>query len=247
MKSGAKIRLNSYLAQCGLGSRRKCEQLIVSGKVAVDGAITRELATQIDPGSQNVSVHGKPVRPAEKIYLLFHKPTGFLCTRASGDEGKTIFDLLPAQFQNLFNVGRLDRDTEGLLFLTNDGAWADRIAHPRNEVEKVYVAEVHGRLDRRELQRVVHGVRDEGELLRAESVRVMEEKGRGQKLQIVLREGKKREIRRLFRALHHPVVYLKRLEIGGVKLGDLPVGKWRKLREAEVRRFTLHASRSTQL
>ena len=241
------VRLNSYLAQCGLGSRRKCEELILSGAVALDGQTVAELGTAVDSGRQSVTVDGKPMHPGEKIYLLFHKPAGCLCTRGSEDGGKTIYDLLPAEFQNLFYVGRLDRDTEGLLFLTNDGAWAERVAHPRNEVKKVYVAEVLGRLDRRSIQRAMHGVRDRGETLRAESIRLLGAKGDardtkpshrdGRRIEIVLREGKKREIRRLFRALHHPVVFLKRLEIGGVKLGSLPAGKWRRLTEAEIQRF----------
>lgn len=241
MKSGATIRLNSFLAQCGLGSRRSCEQLIRAGDVSIDGQVVRELGTVVDSSRQKVSVRGKPVRPSGKNYLLFHKPAGCLCTRGKGEEGKTIYDLLPPEFQNLFYVGRLDRDTEGLLFLTNDGAWAENVAHPRNEVTKIYVAEILGRPDRRELQRAVHGVQDEGETLRAESVRLLDGKPTrrdGQIVEIALREGKKREIRRLFRALHHPVVYLKRLEIGGVKLGNLPVGKWRNLTQAEVKRFS---------
>ena len=243
----ASVRLNSFLAQSGLGSRRKCEELIRSGAVAIDGKTTRELATQVLPDSQSVTVRGKSVRPGEKIYLLFHKPAGCVCTRVPGSKDKTIYDLLPPEFKNLFYVGRLDRDTEGLLFLTNDGAWAERIAHPRNEVKKIYVAEILGRPDRRSLLRAVHGVRDEGEVLRAESIRLLDAKEDardakpshrdGQVVEIVLREGKKREIRRLFRALHHPVVFLKRLEIGGVKLGGLPAGKWRRLTESEIKWF----------
>ncbi len=240
MKTGAKIRLNSFLAQCGLGSRRKCEELIRAGAVSIDGKTIRELATHVLAGSQAVTVRGKPVHPAGKIYLLFHKPAGCLCTRDSDGKGRTIYDLLPPEFRNLFYVGRLDRETEGLLFLTNDGAWGERICHPRNEVKKIYVAEILGRPDRRSLLRAVHGVRDEGEVLRAESIRLLQTKPshrNGTMLEIILREGKKREIRRLFRALHHPVVYLKRLETGGVKLGSLKPGKWRHLSAEEVRLF----------
>jgi len=258
LNTRSKVRLNSFLAQCGLGSRRKCEALILSGSVAIDGRVVRELATQVVPASQSVTVDGKPVHPGEKIHVVFHKPAGCVCTRpprsgrgeisptrkgwADGDaeSGKTIYDLLPPEFKNLFYVGRLDRDTEGMIFLTNDGAWAERVAHPRNEVDKVYLAEVLGRIDRRSIQRAMHGVRDEGETLRAESVRLLDQKPAhrdGQRLEIVLREGKKREIRRLFRALHHPVVYLKRLEIGGVKLGSLAPGRWRRLTESEIKRF----------
>lgn len=235
-----KLRLNSYLAKCGLGSRRKCEELILSGAVAIAGETVRGLATQVDPDKDAVTVRGKQVRPGQKIHLAFHKPADCLCTRGGGDKGRTIYDLLPPEFQSLFYVGRLDRDTEGLLLLTNDGAWAERIAHPRNEVKKIYVAEILGRPDERDLRRLVHGVRDEGELLRAHSIRLLDGKAAHQnarRVQITLLEGKKREIRRMFRALHHPVVFLKRLEIGGVKLGSLKPGGWRPLSAEEIALF----------
>jgi pseudouridine synthase len=240
MKPGAQVRLNSYLAKCGLGSRRKCEELILSGAVAIAGKTVRELATQVDPGSDSVTVRGKPVRPGQKVHIAFHKPADCLCTRGERDKGRTIYDLLPPEFQELFYVGRLDRDTEGLLLLTNDGAWAERIAHPRNEVKKIYVAEILGRPDERDLRRLVHGVRDEGETLRAESVRLLDGNAihrNARRVQITLLEGKKREIRRMFRALHHPVVFLKRIQIGDLALGSLSPGKWRRLTDGEVAGF----------
>ena len=223
-----------------MGSRRQCEKLILAGKVSIGGKTVTNLATAVLPDAQGVTVDGKPAVLSHKIYLAFNKPAGLVCSRGSTHGEKNIYDLLPAELKNLFYVGRLDRDTEGLLFLTNDGDWAQRVSHPRHEVKKVYAAEIAGRPEPRDFKRAVHGVQDEGETLRVESIRLLGERPRrrgGRMIEVILREGKKREIRRLFRALHHPVIYLKRLQIGDVKLGSLPAGKWRRLTEAEIKNF----------
>ncbi|MBV9462690.1 MAG: rRNA pseudouridine synthase [Verrucomicrobiae bacterium] len=232
------VRLNSFLAQAGLGSRRRCEELIRAGAVRIGGEIVRELATRVAADSRDVTVDGRPVLLQSKRYIAFHKPKGLLCSRAEHPGSRTIYQALPSELRSLFYVGRLDRDSEGLLFLTNDGDWAQRIAHPRAEVEKVYRVELDRPLEDQARRRALAGVRDEGEMLKFEKVRAMPGRGgRGAVVEVVLREGKKREIRRLFRALHHRVHSLKRLSIGGVELGDLPAGRWRELTTAELSRL----------
>lgn len=239
-KSATGTRLNSFLAQCGLGSRRACEALILAGKVSIDGKTVVDLATRINPEKNLVQVAGKPVTATKKIHLAFNKPAGCLCTRGGGRGDRDIYHYLSAEHRSLFYVGRLDRDTEGLLFLTNDGDWAQKVAHPRSEVRKIYEAEIRGELSRDEARRALSGILDEGESLRFESVRPLRRRSSNRDgfwVEVTIREGKKREIRRLFRALHHPVLYLKRIRIGGVSLGDLPSGRWRPLSEGEIRSF----------
>jgi 23S rRNA pseudouridine2605 synthase len=222
------VRLQKFLAEAGLGSRRHCETLIQQGKVSVNGQPITLLGTKIDHGKDRVAVAGKPVRIERKIYLALNKPAGVLCTSHDTHGRKRVLDLLPASMPRLFNVGRLDYDTEGLLFLTNDGTFSLRLTHPRYKMPKTYAVEVETGLTEAARARLLAGVTSEGERLRAEKVSGTTE------LQVVIREGKKRQIRRMFAVIGHPVVRLKRLAIGTVELGDLKQGQWRYLTNEEV-------------
>ena len=223
-----RVRLQKFLAEAGLGSRRHCETLIQQGKVSVNGQPVTVLGSKIDPGNDRVAVAGKSVRVERKVYIALNKPVGVLCTSHDTHGRKRVHDLLPASLPRLFTVGRLDYDTDGLLFLTNDGIFGLRLTHPRYKMPKTYAVEVKGALTDAERARLLAGVRSEGEILRAEKVTGTT------KLLVVLREGKKRQIRRMFAAVGHPVTRLTRLAIGSVELGNLKQGQWRNLTDEEV-------------
>jgi 23S rRNA pseudouridine2605 synthase len=223
------VRLQKFLAEAGLGSRRYCETLIQQGKVSVNGQPATVLGTKIDPSTDHVVVAGKPVGIERKIYVALNKPTGVLCTSRDTHSRKRVHDLLPATLPRLFTVGRLDYDTEGLLFLTNDGTFSLRLTHPRYKMPKTYAVEVETPLTAADRARLLAGIQSEGERLRAEKV------AGTTALTIVIREGKKRQIRRMLAAVGHPVVRLTRLAIGTIELGNLKQGEWRYLTDEEVR------------
>lgn len=240
-------RLHKVLAHAGVASRRKAEELIVAKRVRVNGVTVSELGLQVDPENDRIEVDGKLIRAEDQIYIVLHKPRGYLSDRDEGQDKPTALDLVPVQ-ERLYAAGRLDLSSEGLLLLTNDGDLAHRITHPRFEHEKEYLALVEGNPGAEALQSMRRGVRYEGEILRAdavEPVEALDETGRRQHwqqagrnetwLRIVLHEGKKREIRHLSAAVGHPVKRLIRVRIGPVRLGLLPVGEWRRLSEDELR------------
>ena len=223
-----RVRLQKFLAEAGLGSRRHCETLIQQGKVSVNGQPVTVLGSKIDPGNDRVAVAGKSVRVERKVYIALNKPVGVLCTSHDTHGRKRVHDLLPASLPRLFTVGRLDYDTDGLLFLTNDGIFGLRLTHPRYKMPKTYAVEVKGALTDAERARLLAGVRSEGEILRAEKVTGTT------KLLVVLREGKKRQIRRMLAVVGHPVTRLTRLAVGTIELGNLKQGQWRNLTDEEV-------------
>lgn len=229
------VRLQKYLADAGVASRRAAEKLIVDGRVAVDGAIIRQLGTRVDERSAEVEVDGKVVRVRRKRHIALHKPMGFISSRKDPQDRETVMDLLPREWENLYPVGRLDADSEGLLLMTNDGDFCLRVSHPRYGVIKTYVAYVTGRVDRRALKRMEAGLVHDGEKLRAEKTRLVSANNSHSVVELDLREGKNREVRRLFEAQGMNVERLRRVKIGSVKLGELPPGKWRTLTDAEIK------------
>ena len=231
----ALVRLQKFLAEAGVASRRAAERLIVAGGVRVDGAVIRELGTKVDPDHQEVSVDGRPVRLRRKIYVALHKPPGFLCTANDPESRRIVHDLLPREWAGLHNVGRLDRDSEGLLFLTNDGAFSLRLTHPRYGIRKRYRAVVAGRVTEAQLGQFTAGVQDAGEVLKAESARLVSANNSHSVVELELAEGKNREVRRLFESLGLIVEQLVRTQIGPIRLGELPLGKWRVLSSTEVK------------
>jgi 23S rRNA pseudouridine2605 synthase len=227
-------RLQKFLANAGVASRRKAEELITSGRVKVNGRVVTELGTKIDDAKDVVVVSGKQIKSAEPIWIALHKPRGYLSTRQDPQGRPTVYDLLPPALHGLFYVGRLDLDSEGLLLLTNDGDTANRLLHPRYEVERVYEVLVRGELKPDRIEQLLAGVELDDGVATAQSIKVLGLARNEMRLRIVLREGKKREVRRMLWAVGHKVLRLKRLSYGPIKLGRLPEGKWRKLTEAEL-------------
>jgi len=229
------MRLNKFLASCGLGSRRSCEALIAEGIVEVNGAPAQGPFQQVDPSTDRVSVAGETVRPrAHAVYIMLHKPKGYLTTATDPESRRTVMELLPRTPQRLFPVGRLDRDSEGLLLLTSDGEMANRLAHPRYGIERFYRVEVNAPFPASRLKELERGAFVDGELLSVARARLASRGDMGRRLDLVMVTGKKREIRRLLQAAGFPVVQILRYGFGPLRLGDLPTGKTRRLTEAEV-------------
>jgi 23S rRNA pseudouridine2605 synthase len=231
------VRLQKFLAEAGVASRRRCEQLIVDGKISVNGQLVITLGTRIDPEHDCVAVAGQPVAVEQKVYIALNKPAGVLCTNRDTHHRKRAVDLLPRSLPRLYTVGRLDKDTEGLLLLTNDGTFSLRLTHPRYKMSKTYLVEVEGELKNAEIARLLEGVRSEGELLRAEKVFAVRVQKESSTLRLVLGEGRKRQIRRMMANIGHPVKRLVRLAIGPVELGNLETSRWRYLTHEEIKKL----------
>lgn len=228
-------RLNKFLAHCGVASRRQAEQLILQGRVRRNGEVIRELGVQIDPTKDRIELDGKPLRSSsEWVYIILHKPPGYLTTVRDPFNRPTVMDLLPKTEARLYPVGRLDLDTSGLLFLTNDGDMALALTHPRHLVEKIYRVKVAGNPEPKLLEKLEQGiVLEDGPTAPARVAIENVEKGYAM-VRVVLREGRKRQIKRMFKAIGHPVLELQRLAMGPLQLGDLPVGKFRVPTAAEL-------------
>jgi 23S rRNA pseudouridine2605 synthase len=229
------MRLQKFLAEAGIASRRAAEALITAGRIAVNGQVVTQLGTKVEPGSDTVEFDGDLVRPKRRIYLALNKPPGYVCTRNDPENRRIVFDLLPKEWGHLHTIGRLDRASEGLLLLTNDGEFSLQVAHPRYGIRKVYLVVVTGFAEESVTGRLVKGVRQGGDYLKAERARVYEANQTHSKLEIELAEGKNREVRRLLAACGLHVENLVRVSIGRVKLGNLPTGKWRTLTDAEIK------------
>lgn len=218
-----------------MASRRASERIILDGRVSVNGEIVRQLGTKIDPLHDRVTLDGRELREKRKLYVALHKPRGCVCSRNDEHGRPTIYDLFPKEWTNLYSVGRLDYDTEGLLFLTNDGEFALRLTHPRYQVHKKYVATVEGRVENETLQQFTRGVFHEGEKLKAEKARLISSGSSQSVVELELAEGKNREVRRLFESQGKRVKRLQRVQIGRIKLGELKPGRWRMLTEPEIK------------
>lgn len=225
------IRLNKYLAEQGVVSRREADRLIADGFVAVNGKTVNELGTKIDPGKDKVAVRGKAVKPREKlIYILLNKPAGYITSaQRNVFEKQIVLDLIPFK-ERLYPVGRLDKDTTGLLLLTNDGDLTFRLTHPSSDCEKEYIATVDAAITPGMIARFEKGMVLDGEKTRPTTVKKLN----AYQMRVILMEGKKRQIRRMCRKVGLTVLKLKRVRIKKLTLGDLPEGKWRPLTLAEV-------------
>ena len=230
------IRLQRFLSMAGVASRRDAEELIRAGRVTVNG-VRAELGMKVNPETDRGEVDGKPVRLRTRhYYLALHKPPGYLSTLEDPQGRKTIVDLLPAALraERLYPAGRLDNDSEGLMLLTTDGEWAHRVMHPSHGHEKEYLVLVSGRPERHALQRLEEGIELDGEKTAPAQIVVRRTDGRNTWLTVVLREGRKRQIRRMFEAIGHPVLRLIRQRIGPVRLGRLKPGQYRPLTPREI-------------
>ena len=225
------MRLNRFLAAAGLGSRRSCEELILAGKVSINGQICQTFATEVSD-EDFVKVGGKHILPDKHRYILIHKPKGYLCTASDTHGRNTIFQLLPGQWPRLFHVGRLDLDSEGLLILTNDGDLALHLTHPRFKIEKEYEVLLDHPYDAaKDTPRLLRGVSIEGGRAKASSIRQLSPT----LLRIVLQQGLKRQIRLMLYKVGYEVKRLIRIRIGPLRLAGLHAGEWRILTPAEVK------------
>jgi 23S rRNA pseudouridine2605 synthase len=229
------VRLQKFLADAGVASRRAAEKIILDGKVRVNGQQVRLLGTRVDPDRDEIILDGKIIRARRKLYLALHKPPGCVCSHQDELGRPTIYDLLPKEWQIVHSVGRLDFNTEGLIFLTNDGQFALHLTHPRYGVRKKYIATVEGRVEPAMLAQFMRGIFHGGEKLKAEKARLMGGSRAKSVVELELTEGKNREVRRLFESQNLVVQRLQRVQIGKIKLGELKLGRWRTLTETEIR------------
>jgi 23S rRNA pseudouridine2605 synthase len=229
-------RLQKILAKAGIASRRKAEELIRAGRVRVDGKVVTEMGIRVDPDAQEIECDGIPVAAQEKkIYILLHKPAGFLSTVHDPQGRPIVTDLLQSIKERVYPVGRLDLDTEGALLLTNDGELAQKILHPSNEVNRTYVAKVKGKPSLKKLAALSRGIELEGRKTWPAEVEVLHSEARETTIRIVIHEGRKRQIRKMFEAVGHPVLKLKRIAYGQLELGDLASGKYRFLGPGDIK------------
>lgn len=230
------VRLQKYLAACGIASRRACEQLIREGRVAVNGT-PAQLGQQVSPGADKVVVDGKPVKTDEKIYIVLNKPPNVITTMSDTHGRMSVTDLLNDIGARVFPVGRLDRDVEGVLLFTNDGEMAFRLMHPRFQVKKVYLAWVKGRMRPETAIRLERGVQLEDGMTAPASVVILNAGAETSLIRLTLREGRKREVKRMCAAVGHPVETLHRIAFAAIQAKGLRPGEWRYLSPGEINRL----------
>ncbi|MFW6124469.1 MAG: pseudouridine synthase [Acidobacteriota bacterium] len=231
------MRLNKYLARAGITSRRKADKLIEQGRVRVNGEVVTQLGTKVDGEADRVEVDGVKVKPEKKIYLMLHKPPGYLVTLDDPFDRPTIKTLLPDLGVRLFPVGRLDLNSEGLLLLTNDGELAHHLTHPRYHIKKGYKVRIKGQIRSSDLKSLSRGVYLDNQKIFPDKVKLIKVVSDFSLLKVEIHEGKKREIRRMFQSIGYEVVSLKRVQFGGLRLGDLEKGKWRYLKPEEAKKL----------
>jgi 23S rRNA pseudouridine2605 synthase len=227
-------RLQKVLAHAGLGSRRACEELILQGRVSVNGEVVRQLGTRVDRTGVRITVDGEPIQLESMVYYAVNKPKGYVSTNIDPSGRPRVVDLLPEIPQRVYTVGRLDEDSTGLMLLTNDGDLANRLAHPRYGVEKLYRALVAGLPTPETLAKLTEGIWLSDGKVRAKRARIVARQGQATALELVLAEGKKREIRRMLSKLGHKVMSLNRLAVGPITLKGLSAGGCRPLTRHEV-------------
>ena len=228
------MRINKYLAECGIASRRGCDELIKEKRVKVNGRVC-DLGTEVDEINDSITVDGKKVARAKKFeYYIMNKPKGCVCTVKDDKGRKTVMDYLPKNTARIFPVGRLDYDSEGLLIFTNDGDLANRLTHPSSEIPKTYLVRIEGTIDDKSLVSLRNGVVIDGQKTNKSNIRVIEEGKDYTKLNVTITEGKNREIRKMFEVVGKNVAFLKRIKIGDLRLTGLDRGEVRKLTKEEV-------------
>ena len=233
------MRLQKYMAMCGVAARRKCEEMIAQGRVSVNGVVRDVPGTTVEPGDV-VTLDGEIIRPEEqKVVILYHKPAGEVCTVTDDRDRDTVMDHFRDLPERVYPIGRLDYDTEGVLLLTNDGALAQKLTHPSSEVDKVYLARISGRLSPEEVRRLRTGVLMEGEerMTWPARVRIVREGDIYSDVIVIIHEGRNRQVRRMIAAVGHQVVLLRRVRFGPVDLGSLQRGEWRYLTEEETEKL----------
>lgn len=240
-----RIRLQKYLSQCAVASRRKAEELIESGKVKVNGRPAK-LGDKVNPKKDTVTVSGKKAAAQKgKLYIMLHKPRGFITTMEDERGRKCVASLVEDAGARVYPVGRLDKNSEGLLLMTNDGEFSNAMMHPSRQVAKTYRVTVRPDISQEQLTALSEGIEIDGRKTAPADVRVIEKQDGRAVLEMILREGRNREIRKMCEALELDVARLKRTAVGTVKLGMLPQGKWRELKEDEVHKLMVAAGMKT--
>ncbi len=228
------MRLNKFLSSAGVSSRRKADELIEKGLVSVNGKVVAELGTTINEKKDEICVEGKKVcLPLSRIYIKLNKPKGYACSAADERGRKTIYDLVDIP-ERLFSIGRLDYDTEGLIILTNDGDFANRVAHPSFEIEKEYIVKIKGQIKESELAVLRKGVVENGVRMPRAGVKLLGYENDRSRLSVVIHEGQNHQVRRMFEAIGKDLTLLNRVRVGSVRLGGLKRGEYRPLREEEI-------------
>ena len=237
---GEIVRLQKYIAMCGVASRRKAEELIEKGQVKVNGEKVLELGTKVEIGADKVMVSGKEIKvTAKKYYIMLNKPEGYVSTVNDQFDRPTVIDLIDSEIKSrIFPVGRLDYDTSGLLLLTNDGDFTYKVTHPKFNMDKTYIAKIKGGINVSGLNRLRRGVQVEDYLTSPAEVEILDAKDGKTTVKITIHEGKNRQVRKMFEAVGSKVVELQRISIGKVELGNLPLGRWRYLTSHEVSYLT---------
>ena len=241
------MRLQRFLAQCGIGSRRECEELITAGRVEVDGETVTQLGATVQPLEQTVTLDGERLKLERKKYYLLNKPMGYLCTANDPQRRRTVFDLFPSDGPRLFTVGRLDENTTGLLIVTNDGDLAQKLAHPRYRIHRLYRAQVAGNPSRDVLNQLQQGFFFTEGKFRFHAVKPVKKQGKSTWLEITMTEGQNREIRRLLARTGHKVMKLERIGFGPIRLGRVPLGQFRELRRDELAAIFEILEKTTQV
>jgi len=234
------IRLQKYLANCGIASRRKAEELIAAGRVTVNGRVITSMGEKVSPGRDTVFCDGKPVtQPEEFLYVLLNKPKGYVTTLSDPQGRPVVTSLLGDIAQRLFPVGRLDLDTEGALLLTNDGALAHRIQHPSHETSKTYEALLQGHPGRAKLRLLEEGIILEEKKTAPAAIEILKHLQGQTLVRIIIHEGRKRQVKKMFEFIGNPVISLKRTAYGRLQLGKLPIGKYKILNHRDLKKIFL--------
>lgn len=226
------IRLNKYIAECGICSRRKADILIESGKVLVNDIVIKDLGVKIDDTKDIVKVDGKTISKEDKfVYIMLNKPKGYVTTNSEQFGRKSVLDLIDTDYR-IFPIGRLDMNTEGLLLLTNDGEFANKLMHPKNKVEKTYIVNVKGNITKEKIEHLINGVDIGGYITKPAQVKIISKDKN--EIEIKISEGKNRQVRKMCEAVGLKVINLKRTSIGKLNLGNLKIGEYRYLNKNEI-------------
>lgn len=229
------MRLQKYMALCGVASRRKSEKMILEERVKVNGKVVNELGTIVDPNRDVVVVDNKKIKLEEKkIYIMLDKPVGYVTTVKDEYNRKKVIDLIRGIDERIYPIGRLDYDTSGLLFLTNDGELTYKLTHPSFEVEKIYVAKIQGIPNHVELDKFRNGLEIDDYITSKSEIKVLKKYSDGSIVEIKIHEGKNRQVRKMCDKINHPVIELKRISMANIKLGNLKEGEWRYLENSEI-------------
>lgn len=230
------MRLQKYMSKCGIASRRKCEELIIEGKVKVNGQVIKKLGYKIDENKDIVEFNNKIITLEKKlVYIILNKPIGYVTTVKDQFSRPKVLDLIKSINERIYPVGRLDYDTSGLLILTNDGDLTYKLTHPKHEIKKVYIAKIVGIPTKNVLKKFSNGLKIDNYITSKAEIKIIKKLNNSSIVKITIHEGKNRQVRKMCEKIGHPVINLKRIRIGNISLGNLRTGEWRDLNESEVK------------